>query len=609
MLDRTPATLRLACRALPGLIALAGGLAAAAPVSDAIRARLAGGQPTWVIVEFDATAVDRGAQTERVRRDLAVDDGDILLQRRRGYRSVKSVAEGASSGPEFTGLLDYSQLPLSAWRLTSTRALDRLQSLPGVLRVHENGVLRPVSVSDLGFIGQPATAAGGARGDGTTIAVVDGGLGNQYLNYADFGACTGENSPASTCRVVLNRQTYPGLSGMTSHGTNVAAIALGVAPGARLAMWDVFNGSSASFADLLAAINNAITLKSTYNIVALNLSLGDASAHPTNCTTSAFATAVSNARSAGILTVAAAGNSGAKSGLAEPGCVPGVVSVGAVYDSNYGSRSWGAPAASGGVCSDATAADLVTCFSQSASYLSLLAPGSFVNAPDASFQHSGTSQAAPHVAGAIAVLRARYPAESLTTTLQRLQTSGVAVVDPANARSTPRLNLLAATQLGTALSLSGTGAASATAGGNSTYSLTVTNNGPLIGTNVKVAYALPSGASVGTPLPSGCVTTPGTVTCTAASLLVGATKTYAIPLRWSVTGTIYAVATVSADQINSAPASQQAIAFGTAPAADSGDAPLPPWAWVLLAGGLLGSARRAAKVPIQKRDEVRKRLA
>ncbi len=608
MRDLTHDIWRLACLNLLGLTALAGGMVAAAPVSDASRARLAHGQPTWVIVEFEATEVDRGAQTERVRRNLAVDDGDILMQRRQGYRSVKSVAEGASSGPEFTGLLDYSQLPLSAWRLTSTRALDRLQTLPGVLRVHENSALRPVSVSDLGFIGQPATAATGARGDGTTIAVVDGGLGSNYFNYADFGACTGENTPASTCRVALNRSTYPGQSGMTNHGTNVAAIALGVAPGARLAMFDVFNGGSASFADLLAAMNSAITLKSTYNIVAINLSLGDASTHPTNCS-SVFTSAVSNARSAGILTVAAAGNSGAKSGLAEPGCVAGVVSVGAVYDASYGSRSWGAGAAAGGVCTDTTTADLVTCFSQSASYLSLLAPGSFVNAPDASFQHSGTSQAAPHVAGAIAVLRARYPAESLTTTLQRLQTSGVTVVDPANARNTPRLNLLSATQLGTALTLSGTGAGSATAGGNSTYSLTVTNNGPLIGTNVKVAYVLPSGASVGTPLPSGCAATVDTVTCTVSSLLVGSTKTYAIPLHWSVTGAIYAVATVGADQINSAPVSQQAIRFGTAPVAESGDAPLPPWAWVMLAGGLLGSARRAAKVPVQKSDKVGKRLA
>ena len=34
-------------------------------------------------------------------------------------------------------------------------------------------------------------------------------------------------------------------------GTNVAAIALGTAPGTKLAMFDVFNGSSASVADII----------------------------------------------------------------------------------------------------------------------------------------------------------------------------------------------------------------------------------------------------------------------------------------------------------------------------------------------------------------------
>jgi hypothetical protein len=127
-------------------------------------------------------------------------------------------------------VLDYSHFPLAVWRLSSAAALNRLESDPAVRMVHENILLHPVSVSDLGFIRQPQAAAQGARGAGTTIAVIDGGLGNNYTMYSDFGTCTGVDTPASTCRVVFNQDVYPGASTETVHGTNVSAIALGVSP-------------------------------------------------------------------------------------------------------------------------------------------------------------------------------------------------------------------------------------------------------------------------------------------------------------------------------------------------------------------------------------------
>jgi len=389
-------------------------------------------------VEFDGATADQSAEAERARRSLRRDDAAILALRARGYAAVKSRVESAAGGADAVRVLDYSHLPLSVWRLSSLAALARLQAHPAVRRVHENILLRPVSVSDLAFIDQPQTAAAGAKGAGTTVAVIDGGLGNNYLSYSDFGTCSAVNTPPSTCRVVYNQDFYPGASTVTAHGTNVSAIALGVAPGAKLAMYDVFNGSTASSADVLTAMNSAIGSQAAYNIVAINMSLGDGTSHATQCQSSAFKTAVTNARNAGILTVVAAGNNGSKSGLAEPACVPGVVSVGAVYDAAYGSVSWGS------LCTDSSAADKPTCFSQSASYLSLLAPGTFVSAPSSAFQLSGTSPATPHAAGAVAVLRALYPAESLDQTLQRLTSTGTLDADPGNGLTVPRLNLFAA---------------------------------------------------------------------------------------------------------------------------------------------------------------------
>ena len=578
------------CALLPALPAIA------APVSANTLARLAAGQSTWVVVEFDGDAIELQAGRERLRRRLQHDDEAIGQQRVAGYRALKGPLEQAIAGPDFTHLMDYSHLPLAAWELRSLAALRRVQSLPGVRAVHDNAALRPASVSDLELISQPAAVATGATGAGTTIAVIDGGLDLNYLSAGDFGPCTDIATPAASCRVVLNRITYPGQSTVAAHGTNVAAIALGTAPGAKLAMFDVFNGSSASVADIISAINYVVSRRSTYNFVAINLSLGDSGSNTNTCPASSFNSAISTARSAGITVVVAAGNSGSKTGVSDPACVPGVISVGAVYDKDYGSRSWNtAPG-----CTDATTgADRVTCFSQSASFLSLLAPGTFVAAPDGTLVKSGTSQATPHVAGAVAILRARYPNESLSSTLQRLQLSGNSVTDAANGRVTPRLNIAAAVQLGTSLVLTGNGASVAVNGANANYVMTASNSGPLIANNVKIVLPIPVGASLQSAS-SGCALSGGKVTCSASTLAVNASQTFTVTLLWSIDGPVTVSAAVSADQINSAPAAQQRLTFVETADGGNGDAPLPLWAWCLLAGALLWLVQRQVRTQEQQ---------
>ena len=71
----------------------------------------------------------------------------------------------------------------------------------------------------------------------------------------------------------------------------------------------------------------------------------------------------------------------------------------------------------------------------------MLAPGSEITAAGLTF--SGTSQASPHVAGAVAVLRAAFPSDSLRDTVERLAGNGTNVVDHGNDLPKPRLNLQA----------------------------------------------------------------------------------------------------------------------------------------------------------------------
>jgi subtilisin family serine protease len=232
-----------------------------------------------------------------------------------------------------------------------------------------------------------------------------------------------------------------------------------------------------------------IANKATYNIVALNLSLGvQGFKYADFCPGAFLNSVVSNAKDAGILSTVASGNDGYINGISDPACVPDAVSVGAVYDANIGGISW--PSVP---CTDTvTAADKVACFSNSSKFLSILAPGAMIDA--GGIRAAGTSQAAPHVAGAIAVLRSAFPAESADETLVRMTSTGKPVLDARNNITKPRIDLIAAINVtfslsgrvvsprgfpmaGVTLTLSGTSAATTVTDANGTYSFVDVGSG------------------------------------------------------------------------------------------------------------------------------------
>ncbi len=355
---------------------------------------------------------------------------------RRGLRKRQLLAR-LGQGAEL--LEDFDRLPMSFKRVRSSQALAALLNDPDVKAVYPNVAHQRMDLQSLPLIGQPYAAGSGYQGQGTAVAVLDSGL--DYKRAA-FGNCTLPGIP-STCRVVAATDiAFPDFVRDTGsyHGTNVAGIIAAVAPATRLIGLDVFTAGGAMTNDLVRAVNWVIANKAKYNIVAMNLSLGDSTKSAGECPGSWATTPFANARAAGVIPVVAAGNSSAKDGLASPACAPGAVRVGAVYDSSLGSVKFSA-------CSDAsTAADQVTCFSQSSPVLSLLAPGATITA--AGISMSGTSQAAPHVAGAIAVLRGSNaaPNDTLDATLRRLQGTGVPVTDARNGVVTPRIDLSRALQ-------------------------------------------------------------------------------------------------------------------------------------------------------------------
>ncbi len=411
----------------------------AQPPAEAVT-RLNAGQPVELIVEYDAAAIEQQAATMRQRNKRHIDDDSILTYKAGRYKALKDSVDRAAAHPDIEQLADYSHLPMAFKRFRSLAALNALLARPEIKAVYWNDLLHAVLAQSLPLINQPAVASAGETGAGSTVAVIDNGI--DYTNAA-FGSCTAPGVPA-TCHVIISMLAGSATGTTdTTHGTNVSAIVLGVAPGSQIAMLNAFSGTSAATSDIISAIDWAISNRSAYNIVAINMSLGDGTKNTALCkNNNAFYTPVTNSINAGISVVAAAGNEAYTNALGKPACTPGIISVGAVYDSNLSNQGY-PNGVSWGICTDSsTAADQITCFSDSASFLTMLAPGALITA--AGITEAGTSQASPHVAGAVAVLRAAFPLESLSQTQTRMTSSGKPITDPRNGITTPRLNLLAA---------------------------------------------------------------------------------------------------------------------------------------------------------------------
>jgi subtilisin family serine protease len=219
------------------------------------------------------------------------------------------------------------------------------------------------------------------------------------------------------------------------HGTHVASIAAGSGPlngiarGASIIPVKVVSNNAGGLAidddDLTAALMYVYGLRNTYKIAAVNLSIGFGG-YSSACDNiyPDYAAAFDLLRSAGIAPVVAAGNSGSDRQLSSPACLSNAISVAA-----------------------STKADTVASFSNFSEQAQLLAPGEEIHAalPGGAYGFaSGTSMAAPHVAGAFAILREQYPQASIDQLLDALACSGKTLERARNGVARPRIDLIGA---------------------------------------------------------------------------------------------------------------------------------------------------------------------
>ena len=331
-------------------------------------------------------------------------------------------------------IVNIDNLPYAIVKDLTKEEILLLRNDPAVKEVHENIFRARQTEQSLPLIEQQQAYEWGATGEGYSIAILDTGA---DYEHDDLGAC---QSAGKNCRVKISLDFTPKDDGQldadpNKHGTNVASIIAKTAPKADIISLDVFEPNGAADSDVIKALNWVISHRDEYNIVAVNMSLGSKQDHAVECKNTVYDSAFEWLLQDGIQVVVAAGNDSMKKGLSIPACHPLAISVGATTDAvTSAQQNTG--------CDNALSVDEVACFSNSAPTLDILAPGTNITAGGETL--SGTSQAAPHVTGALAALKSKFPSRSSAELLLRLQQTGKNVTDPANGVRARRINLASA---------------------------------------------------------------------------------------------------------------------------------------------------------------------
>jgi len=461
------------------------------PAAVSLSLAAPSGMPDWSRPHVPGRVLVTGTAPQTgALSTLSLNGQQVAVQPVKGTPWQAAVTPAAQSDEGYAAQLASAGYTVQPDYLYSALTLPNDPGFPGGKGVTVNGsaqtqayLTRINAASGWQTLQDAAQSLGGAK-----VAVLDTGadlahpdLAGRLLDGYDFGDQDSDPSEDATSDAGHGTGTTGLIAALSNNGVGISGLTW---TGQTVLPVKVFSGTAASTSALTAGLNYAVQRGARV----VNMSLGLIGSNPDP----ALGSAIQAAAQADVLMVAAAGNT-AGDGLYYPAADPNVVAVGALGDSDdlacYSARPKGSDkaldlVAPGGNAGTGTS----TCYSFSGTQILTLTTtrnGSYT-------LEAGTSEAAPLVTGAAALVRAARPDLSAAQVLGVLRNS---------ARTVAGGKLL---DVGAAVNL----AKVAAAGAARPYTLTVTalqngqpvktfsSAGTLTATQSAVPYSL-SGVPVG----------------------------------------------------------------------------------------------------------------
>jgi len=395
------------------------------------------------------------------RIESTLSDAEVSRQRQ-AQRGVEDAVLGRVFGSLAAASVQrYEFIPYMAV-VVDGEQVSRLLADPQVVSVKKETIFEPALTETIPLIHADKVFAKNAQGTGYVVAVIDSGVSKTSPMLAGkviSEACYSSNIPvqnyssfcpggATSSLAIGSAVNCPLNVPQCDHGTHVASIAAGnssvydgVARDSRIIAIKVasrLRGPGCTptpclailEGDVLLALKRVIALRNTFKIAAVNLSVTTRRtlfASQCDATNNELTAAFKSLRAADIAAIVAPGNNSSNNSVGIPACITSAIAVG-----------------------NTTKNDLVWRSSNHSPLVDLMAPGTLVTAgvPPGSpciqpaggaayCAKTGTSMAAPHVAGAFALLKSAKTHPSAAAILKALKCSGKVVYQRAVAGGAP----------------------------------------------------------------------------------------------------------------------------------------------------------------------------